>query len=112
MRHSLAIIVFFIPVTIVSSCKKEKNSTGCFPGATTVRQITNKQAVIKVTATINPVYIIEQGSIDTKLIPCDLPIEFYQNDLHVVISGDVKSTLQGGPGPCCNENFVITRISR
>ena len=61
---------------------------------------------------INSVYIIEQGYIDSKLIPCNLPMEFYQNDLQIVISGDVKSTIQGGPGSCCNENFVITKISR
>ena len=112
MRHYVALITFFLLATIVSSCKKDRNSTECFPGATTVRQITNKQAVIKVTAMINPVYIIEQGSIDTKLIPCNLPMEFYQNDLQVIISGDVKSRQQAGPGPCCDENFVITKISR
>ena len=112
MRHFLTLITFFILVTLFNSCKKDKNSTECFPDAATVRQITNKQATIKVTATINSVYIIEQGSIDTKLIPCNLPMEFYQNDLQIVISGDVKSTIQGGPGPCCNENFVITKISR
>jgi hypothetical protein len=112
MRHLLTLITFFILVTIVSSCQKDKESSKCFPRATTVRQITNKQAVIKVTAMINPVYIIEQGSIDTKLIPCELPMEFYQNDLQVIISGEVKSTPQVGPGPCCTENFVITKISR
>jgi hypothetical protein len=112
MQHFLTLIAFFILETIVSSCKKDKNSTVCFPGAATVRQITNKQAVIKVTATIYNVYLIEQGSIDTKLIPCSIPMEFYQNDLQVVISGDVKSTQQGGPAPCCYEDFVITKISR
>lgn len=112
MRHFLTLIAFFILMINVSSCKKDKNSTGCFPGAVTVRQIINKQAVIKLTATVNPVWIIEQGSIDTKLIPCNFPVEFYQNDLQVVISGDVKSTQQVSGVPCCNENFVITKISR
>jgi hypothetical protein len=113
MRHLLPIMALFSLVIIVSSCKKDKNSSApCFPDAATVRKITNKQAVIKLTATINPVWIIEQGSIDTKLIPCNFPMEFYQNDLQVVISGDVKSTLQSGPAPCCNENFVITKITR
>lgn len=99
-------------MTIFSSCKKDKSSTECFHGAVTVRQITNKQAVVKLTATVNPVWLIEQGSIDTKLIPCNFPMEFYQNDLQVIISGEVKSTPQAGPGPCCLENFVITKISR
>lgn len=82
----------------------------CFPGAPTVRQITNKQAVIKLTATVNSVWIIEQGSVNTKLIPCNFPMEFYQDGLPVIISGEVKSTPQGGP--CCTVNFVITKISR
>jgi len=97
-------------VIIVGSCKKGKKTTGCFPDATTVRKISNKRAVIKLTATINPVWIIEQGAIDTKLIPCNFPIEFYQNELQVIISGEVKSTPQ--VGVCCTENFVITKISR
>ena len=112
MRHSPPFITFFILMTIVSSCKKDKSSTECFAGAPTVRQITHKQAVIKLTATVNPVWIIEQGSIDTKLIPCNFPIEFYQDGLQVIISGEVKSTRQVGPQPCCTENFVITKISR
>jgi hypothetical protein len=94
----------------VGSCKKSKDITGCFPNAATVRQISNKQAVIKLTATVNPVWIIEQGSIDNKLIPCSFPVEFYQDGLQVIISGEVKSTPQAGP--CCTENFVITKISR
>lgn len=112
MRQFLAIIAFLILVTTVSSCKKNKDTSGCFPNATTVRKISNKRAVIKVTATIDPAWIIEEGAIDTKLIPCNFPMEFLQNDLQVIISGEVKSTLQVGPGPCCNENFVITKISR
>ena len=112
MRHFLTFIPFFILMTIFSSCKKVKSYTECFAGATTVRQITHKQAVIRLTATVNPVWIIEQGSIDTKLIPCNLPMEFYQDGLQVTISGEVKSTPQVGPQPCCTENFVITKISR
>ena len=55
---------------------------------------------------------VEQGSIDTKLLPCNLPMEFIQDGLQVVISGEVKSTPQSGFGPCCTENFVITKITR
>jgi hypothetical protein len=110
MRHFLPSITFFTLVTIVGSCKKDKNITGCFPNATTVRQISNMQAVIKLTATVNPVWIIEQGLIDNILIPCNFPMEFYQDGLQVIISGEVKSTLQSGS--CCTENFVITKISR
>lgn len=112
MRRLENLLAFFMLATIVISCKKEKKVDECFPNAATVRTIDNKQAVVKVTGTINPVYLIEQGAIDTRLIPCNLPLEFYQNDLLVTITGDVKSTLQVGPGPCCSENFVIKTISR
>ena len=44
MRHFLTLITFFILVTIVSSCKKDKETTECFPNATTVDKYqTNKQ---------------------------------------------------------------------
>ena len=57
-------------------------------------------------------YIIEEGTIDTRLNPCILDKEFQQNNLKVKISGEVKLTIQGGPSPCCLENFVITKISK
>ena len=112
MRHFLTLIIFFSLFTLDSSSKKDRETTECLPNATTLRQISNKEAVIKLTATINPVWIIEKGSIDSKLIPCNFPMEFYQDGLEVIISGEVKSTPQVEPGSCCTENFVITKISR
>ncbi len=114
MRYCLTLLMLPVLIIILNACKKTDKpvTDNCFPGTATVRQIINKPAVIKLTATISAVYIVEQGSIDGKLIPCNLPQEFYQNDLQVVISGEVKATLQGGPGPCCTENFVITKITR
>lgn len=112
MCHFVNLIALFILITIVDACKKQKETTGCFPNASTVRQISNKKAVIKLTATVNPVWLIEQGSIDTKLIPCNFPMEFYEDGLAVIISGEVKSTATVASEPCCNENFVITKISR
>ena len=103
-------IVFLTIGTVVCSCKKY--SAECQANAPTVRQISNKPAVIKLNATIHQVYIIEQGSIDSKLVPCNFPMEFYQNDLQVVISGDVKLTPRNINGPCCTENFVISKITR
>jgi hypothetical protein len=111
MRNFFHFLIFLVLLLIVGSCKKAGNTDKCFPGVATVRQITDKPAVIKVTATVNGVYIVEQSSIDTKLIPCNLAKEFVQNDLQVIISGDVKETPQGS-GPCCTENFVITKITR
>ncbi len=111
MRHILSISILAASAMLFVSCKKEDKTDGCFPGAATVREITNKPAVIKVTATVNPVYLVEQGAIDTKLIPCNLPKEFMQHDLQVIVSGQVKETKQGSE-PCCSENFVITEITK
>lgn len=108
MPYKLNLMVLLL---LFISCKKEKDDsiTGCSPDAITVRQILNKQAVIKVTGMMNGLYIIEQGTIDTKLIPCNLPVEFVQNDLQVVISGDVKARLRPTNEPCCMENLVIRK---
>ncbi len=98
-------------IILVASCKKNTDSaTGCFAGAPTVRQITNQQAVIKADA--GNFYLIEQGSIDSKLKPCSLAAEFRVHGLRVIISGDVKETAAATGMPCCTENFIITGISR
>lgn len=94
------------------SCKKDNNKTDdCFPNETTYRQIVNKQATIRKLPS-GLFYIVEQGTIDTKLNPCNLTTDFQVDNLQVTISGDVKATIQGGPGPCCTENLVITKITR
>ncbi|RPD43439.1 hypothetical protein [Paracnuella aquatica] len=103
------LIIIYLPI----SCKKEDKATDCFSGISTVRTINNKRVVVKLTATyFEPVYLVEEGTIDTRLIPCNFPIEFYQHDLQVTISGEVKATQQRGSAPCCAENFLITKISR
>jgi hypothetical protein len=115
MKYILTLIAFYI-LMIVSSCKKEteeKVRPECFPLATTTRQIVNMKAVVKLSGGLYyGAYIIEEGSIDAKLIPCDLPMEFYKNDLQVIISGDVKQTSQDNFGPCCTNFFVITKITK
>jgi hypothetical protein len=111
MRYTTSFIASLFIITIAPSCKKDKNSNSdCFPNSSTVRQINNAQATVKKAG--EKFYIVEQGSIDTKLNPCTLPQEFQIDNLQVTISGDVKSTIQSGPGPCCTENFVIAKISR
>ena len=112
MRHSLTFIAFVLVTTIIS-CKKDNNTntdTDCFPNTTTVRQITNAQATVKAAA--GKFYIIEQGSIDTKLNPCNLAQEFQIDNLQVTISGDVKTTSYAVGEPCCTDNFVITKITK
>jgi hypothetical protein len=114
MRYTQILLGFFIAMTCSVSCKKDKKPTGCHTDVPTVRTITDQRAVIKVTATFtHPVYLVEQGSIDTRLIPCTpFPMEFYQHDLEVTISGEVKLTPRDGQGPCCFENFMITKIAK
>ena len=112
MQRCLFIIGLILLAITFNACKKRnKIGTDC-ANASTVRQIINKQATIKLTGATNPVYIVEDGAIDTKLIPCNFRMEFYENDLRVIISGDVKLTMGNGFQPCCTENFVITKISR
>ncbi len=111
MQRYLPFPVVFTILVLFCACRKKNDTGECFPGSPTVRQIVNKPAVVKVTATVTPVYLVEEGTIDTRLIPCNLPMEFLQHDLQVIISGDIKATSQGA-GPCCDENFVITKISR
>ena len=111
MRKYQSIVACFFLLVVAISCKKEEKTSSCFDNSSSVRLITNKRAIIKVGATINPVYIVEEGTIDHILIPCNLPQEFFQNNLQVIISGEVKAT-PPGPGPCCSNNFVISSISR
>jgi hypothetical protein len=110
MRYSFILLLL---MTLLNRCKKnDKLSENCFSGAPTIRQILNKQAIIKITAPNASPYLVETGSIDGKLIPCNLPSEFNQNDLLVTISGEVKQRTQSGLEPCCSENLFITKITR
>ena len=98
--------------TFLVSCKKEKKPTvNCFPNRTTYRQIVNMPASVRQLPG-GTFYIIEQGSFDLRLNPCNLPKDFQVDNLDVKLSGDVKTTIQGGPGPCCSEDFVILKITR
>lgn len=102
---------FILFTVIFSACKKDNNAGNeCFSNAVTVRIITNASATVKGSG--DQFYIVEDGSIDSRLNPCTLAKEFQVNNLKVNISGEVKMTIQGGPGPCCTENFVITKISK
>jgi hypothetical protein len=113
MKYSFAWVALFTTFISATSCKKEEKATNCFSDVPTIRVVTNKKATVKLTATyVEPVYLVEEGTIDTRLIPCNFPMEFYQHDLQVTISGEVKETKQTGLVPCCAENFVIAKISR
>ena len=112
MKQIMSMLPVVIGLLLTCSCKKEKTAAeGCFADAITVRVIADKPAIIKQPAA-GVFYIVEQGAIDTKLNPCNLPAEFKVSDLAVIISGQVKATVQGGPGPCCTEDFIISNIRR
>ena len=98
---------------ILSACKREKSQTNSPADCATqqtIRVILNKQATVHLTG--GTWYITEQGAIDSKLKPCNLAKEFEVHQLSVVISGEEKATVQYGPGPCCINNFFITKIAR
>lgn len=110
-NYNFHLPIFLLFTMLFFSCKKNDTlKTDCFPNDITTRTIVDKQAIIK--SVSGKYYIVEQGVIDTKLIPCNLTQEFQVDNLQVTISGDVKATLQVGPGPCCSENFVISKINR
>jgi hypothetical protein len=105
------ILYSVIMVASINSCKKQDNiNSNCFADATTNRIILNKPASIKLLR--SKFYIIEQGTIDSQLNPCNLPLEFQTDKLNVTISGEVKATIQNGLEPCCIDDFVITKITR
>jgi len=80
----------------------------CYSDAITTRTILNKPATIRLQS--GQYFIVEQGTIDTKLLPCNLSAEFQIDNLPVTISGEVKATAQNAFYPCCIEHFIILKI--
>ena len=110
MRPFFLLLIFSF-LLVFNSCKKDSNKNdNCFPNSATVREIKNKPATIQSAG--EQFYIIEQGTIDSKLKPCNLTADFKINNLEVIVSGDVKASAAVGQYPCCIEDFVITAISR
>lgn len=110
IKNSIALILVFCLI-FISACKKDKVKTNdCLPDTVAARQILNKRATVQKQPN-GLYYLIEQGTIDTKLNPCNLPPDFQIDNLTVTITGEVKLTTQGGPGPCCTDDFVIFMIS-
>jgi hypothetical protein len=105
------VVIAFVSFSIAASCRKDQTQTDdCFNNIATTRHIVNKQATVVLAGT--EIYLVEQGTIDTRLYPCNLDTAFRVNNLPVKISGEVKGTSINGIAPCCGENFVITKISR
>ena len=115
MRTTALILQICLLLSLCACKKKEAIVNGCESNAPTSRVITGKKATVKLTGTAtHPIYLVEEGSIDTKLVPCNYPTgaDYYQHDLQVIISGEVKSTPSTAYGPCCMESFVITTIAK
>lgn len=111
MQNSLHILIVLLLIAVsFVSCKKDTISPDCFSNVATLRQITNKPALIKYVE--GQFYVVEYETIDTKLLPCNLPSEFRIDELKVNISGDVKLSINASTGPCCTENIIITKITR
>lgn len=107
MRYSVLAVILF--TAVLCSCRKTSNTADdCFPGKATARQISNKSATIK--ASGSNFYIVEDFTIDSELVPCNLPADFRVDGLRVIISGDVKESTHAGI--YLSDDFVITAISR
>lgn len=111
MRFNMPLVLLLALTIIVTSCKKENvSNVDCFLYTSTVRQIINQPATIKIAGGL--FYIVEHSTIDTKLIPCNLSQEFQISNLQVIVSGEVKSSITNAGEPCCSENFVIKKITK
>ncbi len=105
-------LLFILGTACILSCKKQNNKPeDCYANEVTYRTLLNAQATIKKSPD-NNFFIIEQGTIDTKLNPCNLQDDFKIDSLQVIVTGNVKRTERFGFGPCCIEDFVISSIRR
>ena len=99
-----------IAVCFSTSCTRNTDPSGqCDTNAPTSRKIFNHPATVQ--SLNGQFYIIEEGTIDTRLLPCFLSATYQVDNLKVIVSGEVKDPVNDG-GPCCTENFQVTKISR
>ena len=113
MRFHNFLIVFF-GLLSCTSCKKTQSGideNACFNDAEATRQITNSPAAIFQLPDSSFV-LVEEGTFDTWLIPCNLPSEFEENNLLVVLSGKTRPQVSTVPAPCCPEEMIVTQIAR
>lgn len=103
--------LMIVSLLLLLSCAKNKSTAlDCLQDEITFRNIVQMNATVIRAGDLY--YIIEQGTLDTRLFACNLDPSYKTDRLQVVISGMVKASAQIGPGPCCTENFVITFISK
>ncbi len=116
MHNKSTSLILLVLLIATGACSKNDNkkTDGCYPDALTGRVITNQKATVYVSGGLKTgTYLVEDGTIDTKLVPCNpLTSEFLQNGMKVFISGDVKATPYTSGEPCCVYSFVITSITK
>ena len=111
MKAPISSVILISVLLACASCNKDKSQkAGCDTNAPTERTLTNKAATVKEMA--GKFYIIEQNTIDTRLLPCNLDASFAVDNLQVTVSGEVKQTNSIAGEPCCTNNFIISNITR
>jgi hypothetical protein len=110
LKHFTLLLLVLFASGLCMSCKKEKQKDSCSSEAAIVRQIDQDSAVVKYSD--GSYFIIEDGTIDERLLPCSMTDEFKIDNLRVLISGNVKETIQISGNPCCLAYFEITSISK
>lgn len=111
MKSSSFWKILLVNTLVIIACSKEGSTeSSCANDAPTERTLIDKAATVREIG--GQYYIIEQNTIDTKLLPCNLDPSFAFDNLPVVVSGDVKKTDLTAGEPCCINNFIISRITR
>ena len=111
MRKTLNLLTIGTIILSLGSCDKEGGFTDdCFSDQATTSQISDKAATVQLAN--GRYYLIESGTIDLRLLPCNLEEAYKQDGLQVTVSGYVKGDNTAQGEPCCTSNFVITKISR
>jgi hypothetical protein len=111
MKVPVCFIVLICSWFACGSCNKDNApKTTCDTNAPTERTLTSKAATVKEIA--GKFYIIEQNTIDVRLLPCNLDASFAIDNLQVIVSGEVKQTKTKAGEPCCTNNFIINNITR
>lgn len=114
MRFIPALLITAFLFTGLPACKKSSNTNteGDCPllaDQATIRTLIMQPATIKQEGRL--FFIVEDGTIDQKLRPCNLTQDLQVHDLKVVVTGEVKKQLSFS-SYCCVDELLIHKISR
>ncbi len=111
MKHTLTAILCLALLCGIMACKKNKDTKAdCYRDNAVRYEINNQAATVHLVN--GEYYIAEQNTIDSRLFPCNLPAEFRQNNIAVLVSGQVKSLPYSGTRPAGDAALIITTITR